>query len=133
MESSEIESLRELISGVRKPESGMEKHFLRVIEGKGDPCSPLEIEWYNFWIATEKQRSTGSSGESLSSVADNAYCIDCSAQIPEARLKAVPGALRCIACQTNFETHNDIKQKASENSFLGNIDRSNRSYSRDDS
>lgn len=33
-------------------------------------------------------------------------CLDCSVEIPEARLSAYPAALRCISCQTAFEkTH----------------------------
>lgn len=31
------------------------------------------------------------------------YCDECGEQIPEARRKANPAALRCIACQTVFE------------------------------
>lgn len=31
------------------------------------------------------------------------YCIDCGEPIPAARLKAVPGALRCVECQRLFE------------------------------
>ena len=31
-------------------------------------------------------------------------CIDCGDEIPEKRLKAVPGCLRCIECQKDFES-----------------------------
>ena len=34
------------------------------------------------------------------------YCVDCGTLIPEARLKIVPGTLRCVKCQTNFERRN---------------------------
>ena len=30
-------------------------------------------------------------------------CEDCGEQIPEARLAAVPGCIRCVICQTAFE------------------------------
>lgn len=30
-------------------------------------------------------------------------CVDCGAEIPAARLAAVPGARRCIGCQTRAE------------------------------
>lgn len=32
------------------------------------------------------------------------YCEDCNALIPEARLKAVPGATRCVKCQALYES-----------------------------
>ena len=32
------------------------------------------------------------------------YCVDCGELIPEARLKIVPGTLRCVKCQINFES-----------------------------
>jgi len=34
---------------------------------------------------------------------DGGICIDCDEPIPEARRRAVPGATRCISCQTEFE------------------------------
>ena len=42
----------------------------------------------------------------LARVADGSYgrCTDCDAEIPEARLRASPTALRCIACQSQRET-----------------------------
>jgi phage/conjugal plasmid C-4 type zinc finger TraR family protein len=38
-------------------------------------------------------------------IADGSYgvCADCGADIPVARLRAQPGALRCIACQQRHE------------------------------
>ena len=34
------------------------------------------------------------------------YCVDCGTLIPEARLKIVPGTLRCVKCQEIFERRN---------------------------
>lgn len=31
------------------------------------------------------------------------YCLDCEAEIPEKRRKALPGCRRCIDCQADFE------------------------------
>jgi phage/conjugal plasmid C-4 type zinc finger TraR family protein len=31
-------------------------------------------------------------------------CIECEDEIPETRRRAMPGCLRCIDCQTKFET-----------------------------
>lgn len=38
-------------------------------------------------------------GESLT------HCEDCGGEIPEARRKAVPGVRRCIACQSETDSH----------------------------
>lgn len=32
-------------------------------------------------------------------------CVDCGADIPEARRKAVPGCTRCVTCQEALEIH----------------------------
>ena len=45
---------------------------------------------------------------SLIKITDGSYgvCIDCGDDIPVARLRAYPGAVRCIACQSIYErTH----------------------------
>jgi DnaK suppressor protein len=36
---------------------------------------------------------------------DYGTCIDCAVTIPVARLMATPTALRCIACQSAYESH----------------------------
>lgn len=41
--------LIELVSGIREPENGMEKHFLKVITGDGIPCTLEEKEWFKQW------------------------------------------------------------------------------------
>jgi phage/conjugal plasmid C-4 type zinc finger TraR family protein len=33
-----------------------------------------------------------------------AFCIDCGKEIPAARRKHMPGALRCVTCQSLFES-----------------------------
>ncbi len=37
------------------------------------------------------------------SVRGDGICIECDRSIPEARLKASPGAIRCIECQGEYE------------------------------
>ena len=32
------------------------------------------------------------------------YCEDCGQPIPESRLKAIPGATRCVKCQALYES-----------------------------
>lgn len=31
------------------------------------------------------------------------YCVDCGEPIPESRLKAIPGCVRCVECQADYE------------------------------
>ena len=35
--------------------------------------------------------------------ASRTNCLDCGEDIPEARRKAVPGCMRCVACETELE------------------------------
>lgn len=35
--------------------------------------------------------------------AGDGICVDCDEDIPPARMKAKPGALRCISCQEDYE------------------------------
>jgi len=46
-----------------------------------------------------RARRALSKGEGLS------HCEDCGGQIPEARRRAVPGVRRCIACQSEADSH----------------------------
>lgn len=41
----DLRRLRALIEGSEHPDSGIERHFLRVIRGDASPCSPVEREW----------------------------------------------------------------------------------------
>lgn len=50
MDDTLKESLKELVTGQRKPQNGMEIHFLNVIKGKNKPCSKDEKEWYRWWL-----------------------------------------------------------------------------------
>lgn len=36
-------------------------------------------------------------------VSKTRYCIDCGEEIPAERLKAVPGTVRCLHCQNEYE------------------------------
>ena len=46
-------------------------------------------------------RRAGLAGKTMADSA--AECIDCDAQIPEARRWAMPGCQRCVKCQSIFE------------------------------
>lgn len=48
----------------------------------------------------QRQQSTGDTSTGVR------YCSDCGEEIPQARLRAVPGATRCRDCQDRYErTH----------------------------
>ena len=47
----------------------------------------------NAAIVNNMHRSKNSTG----------LCVDCGKQIPPKRLECIPGALRCVTCQTAFE------------------------------
>ena len=49
MNDDEKESLKKLIYGIREPNNGMEKHFLKVIKGDSRPCTKEEKEWFHCW------------------------------------------------------------------------------------
>ncbi len=56
----EAHHLKRLTDGDRPPESGMERHFLRVIQGEASPLTPKEHEWLAYWEtgATSSPRSS---------------------------------------------------------------------------
>lgn len=45
----EADRLQALITGEQRPETGFEKHFMRVVRGEAIPCSAKERVWYEFW------------------------------------------------------------------------------------
>jgi DnaK suppressor protein len=50
------------------------------------------------------------------------HCADCSAEIPEARLQALPFADRCRACQERTETgHREAEHSQSSRAFLEGV------------
>ena len=49
----EAQRVRAIAEGSASPETGMEKHFVRVISGKARACSPKEREWLEYWQSTK--------------------------------------------------------------------------------
>lgn len=54
----------------------------------------------DFWLAGAIAEQIG---RTIASGASRMECIDCGAEIPEARRRAVPGCERCVACQGRLE------------------------------
>jgi hypothetical protein len=53
----EQQKILKLASGELSPESGMEKHFMMVLGGKGRACSPKEKEWFAYWSKHNRSSS----------------------------------------------------------------------------
>jgi len=66
--------------------------------------------------AVKRARSRLPEGES------SALCVECEAEIPEARRKAVPGVQLCIKCQTKLEenqaVHTGYNRRGSKDSQM---------------
>ena len=66
--------------------------------------------------AVEYARNQLASGESLE------CCVECGAEIPEARRIAVPGVMRCIECQVEYDKEHKYEpgynRRGSEDSQL---------------
>ncbi len=52
LSKEEKERVLALAEGIVEPSSGMEKHFVNVLNGKGTACSPIEKEWLEYWQST---------------------------------------------------------------------------------
>jgi hypothetical protein len=123
--SIEVELLESLIAETRPAESGMEKHFARVMRGQAMPCTEKEIEWYGFWQRNKSEHFSAplpqaSTNPAQPSAAEEAkaspvrMCVDCGLPIPRARLLVSPEVMRCIRCQNNFESVHDTTRKIDE-------------------
>ncbi len=60
-----------------------------------DNAQAMSDQFLRFSI--DKAKSAAS--QSLSAF----FCEDCGSEIPPARREAVPGCVRCVACQTEYE------------------------------
>ena len=86
----------QLAEGVIPPETGIEKHFVNVCNGKGRACTPQEKEWVAYW-----QEYVLHQKEAVCHTVTT--CKMCGKPIPRERLQAIPHAQRCVLCQDKFE------------------------------
>jgi hypothetical protein len=61
---AEMAKLLLLINGARPPDNGMEKHFIKVINGTSIACTAKEKEWYEYWINSQNKIEPTSSKNS---------------------------------------------------------------------
>jgi uncharacterized protein YifE (UPF0438 family) len=52
---AEKEIILALASGAREPQTGMERHFVRVCKGLATACSPKEKEWLTFFASSVEE------------------------------------------------------------------------------
>lgn len=100
-------NLIQLFAGTREPVDGQEKHFKSVILGSAKPISAKEQTWFKIWNSWKSKLAV-----KKSTITPEDECEDCGCEIPKARLAAVPGTTRCVACQTKLECMTDQKVKA---------------------
>lgn len=66
-----------------------------------------EVEEEQLWLAVSERREEihGQIEEAVQLLSEGRYgrCVDCRIVIPQARLRALPFALRCLACQERLE------------------------------
>ncbi|GAA2015850.1 TraR/DksA family transcriptional regulator [Microbacterium ulmi] len=77
----------------------------RAIDSADDEHDPEGVTLSGEWsllagLRDEASRTLGEIDLALARVADGTYgtCVDCGRAIPDARLRARPTALRCVAC-----------------------------------
>jgi DnaK suppressor protein len=112
------ERLEELIrtrAAMRRSSAGMRDSELAHIDNHpGDTAGDLleeEIEETEEIFLEEGERRIA---EARRALADGSYgtCRDCRCKIPEARLEAVPEAVRCVDCQRLFEGRHRQQMRA---------------------
>ncbi len=80
------------------------------IKGEERPDADLELQ-----VVQVKGRLAAMLREALDGLERQEYgrCRDCGAQIGEARLRAIPFAVRCTECQRQIEANERVSQRAS--------------------
>jgi RNA polymerase-binding transcription factor DksA len=101
-----LEELRRTRTAMRRESdggaSGEVAHLDNHPADEGTETHERELEVTTGIFLDEEERRIG---EARRALADGTYgtCIGCGAQIPSARLAAVPEAVRCLDCQRHFE------------------------------
>lgn len=101
-----LEELRRTRRAMRRENdggsSGEVAHLDNHPADEGTETHERELELTTEIFLDEEERRIG---EARRALADGTYgtCIGCGAQIPSARLAAVPEAVRCLGCQRHFE------------------------------
>ena len=58
-----------------------------------------------FLQAAVNARRNEQEGEQMRDPAGTVICADCGEPIPPARLRSIPGAVRCVECQESWEAY----------------------------
>ena len=101
-----LEELRRTRAGMRRESEGMLSGELADFDNHpaddGTETHEQELEATTEIFLEEEERRIE---EARRALAAGTYgtCVDCGAEIPPARLAAVPEAVRCLPCQQHFE------------------------------
>lgn len=100
--TSMLERLANLRGGVVGRAEASAEHFARSEDSDAQVNSARELEFALDEIDTAELRLIDAA---LRRMQAGSYgkCVDCAVTIPQARLRAAPHALRCIACQEKVE------------------------------
>jgi RNA polymerase-binding transcription factor DksA len=102
------ELTRTRLAMLRADEGGRGSELADVDQHPADRAGELydeELEESEREVLDEEERRIG---EARRALAEGTYgmCRDCGQQIPAARMKAMPEAIRCLDCQRHYEGHN---------------------------
>ena len=111
----EKERIRDLAEGRVEPGSGMEKHFLEVVNGNASACTEKEKEWLNYWQnvcrGTESQKGdTGTDELEKIVLPDDLYSTSFEGEVPsQAKRNGITGKIKSEI--TDIESRTDISDE----------------------
>jgi len=80
-----------------------DEFFLNLALGEHARRNPPQPPFYKVGSAPDPEAPNPTLKKGGASETSGGICEDCGDPIPEARLRAMPGATRCVACQTMHE------------------------------
>jgi DnaK suppressor protein len=102
LRSALLAQITEQRGGVRSRADVAADHFMHAEDSRAQVASARDLE---FAIGEHETAELAELDAALLRLDEGTYgvCIDCAGAIPEARLKALPAAPRCMACQEKTE------------------------------
>lgn len=97
-----VDQLTQLRGGALDRSEASAEHFGHIEDSRAQVATERELE---FAMDEHESAALRTIDLALKRIESGVYgdCMDCGAQIPLARLRATPQALRCIACQQIHE------------------------------
>jgi RNA polymerase-binding transcription factor DksA len=122
-DKDEVESrLRARAEAIERARRAMQREGEGMVDGElahvdnhpADLGSELHEQEVDLTTAVFLDEEARRISEALHALEQGTYgtCVDCGAEIPAARLEAVPEAVRCLACQREFEARHRQHHRA---------------------